>query len=252
MDKQRSAPRHERVAAELRRRIVAGRYAVGDPLPSEAMLTAEFGVSRGTLRQALAALRSEQLIGGGQGRPPVVRSAVAAQPFETLMSFTSWAEQSGRIPGQRTIELARRGASQSAADALHLEEGEPVIVVLRLRTLDGVPVMVERATFPLAVGRYLFDLDIDAGSIYAGLTAAGVDLHGATHTFDAVAAEPTDAELLTVPVGTPLLRERRIAQSAAGEPLEYGEDRYLPGKVAFTVRNTQASADSWARTANVS
>lgn len=253
MDKLERTPRHAQLATELRRRIVEGHYAVGEPLPSESSLTAEFAVSRGTLRQALAALRAEQLIGGGRGRSPVVRRAVATQPFDTLLSFTAWAWQTGRTPGQRTVELARRGVSREAADALQLEEGEPAVTVLRLRLLDGVPAMVERSTFPLDIGRHLFDVDTDSCSIYASLAAAGVDLHGAVHTIDAVVADDVDAELLGVESGSALLRERRVAFSSEDEPLEWADDRYLPGLVAFRVRNVRepAAGRTWGRDAPV-
>ena len=233
---------HQRIGDELRRRIFDGELVVGDAVPSEAQLAAEFGASRGTVRQALAGLRGEGLIGGGRGRPPVVRSAVASQPFGTLLSFTSWARQLGRVPGQRTIELARRGAGEVAADALDLAPGDPVVEVLRLRLLDGRPAMLERATFVEDVGRLLFELDPDAGSIYAHLTEQGVDLAGARHTFDAVAAGATDAELLGIAAGAPLLRERRRAVSSSGQPLEYGDDRYRPDVVTFTVENARDAA----------
>jgi GntR family transcriptional regulator len=168
---------------------------------------------RGTIRSALAALRREGLIDGGQGRPPVVRDVVASQPFENLVSFSAWAEQLGRTPGQRTIEVARRAVNGPAALELGLEPGTMAVDVLRVRLLDGEPVMVERATFVEAVGRLLFDFDPDSGSIYAYLTGEGVDLRSARHTFDAVPAGDLDAEFLGIPVGTPLLRERRRATS---------------------------------------
>src|SRR5215467_1520874 len=113
-------PLHARGAAALRRRIGRGELVPGAALPSEAQLCDHFGASRGTIRSALATLRHEGLIDGGQGRPPVVRDAVASQPFENLMSFTAWAEQLGRAPGQRTIEVARRAVSGPAAHELGL------------------------------------------------------------------------------------------------------------------------------------
>ena len=97
--------------------------------------------------------------------------------------------------------------------------------------------MVERATFVEPVGRLLFDFDPDSGSIYAYLTAESIDLRSARHTFDAVSAGELESELLAVPVGTPLLRERRRATSADGSPLEYGDDRYRPDRVTFTIDN---------------
>jgi len=110
--------------------------------------------------------------------------------------------------------------------------------ILRVRLLDGEPVMVERATFVEPVGRLLFDFDLDSGSIYAHLTAEGVDLRSARHTFDAVLAGELDSELLGIPAGAPLLRERRRATSADGTPLEYGDDRYRPDRVTFTIDNS--------------
>ncbi|MNI98974.1 UTRA domain protein [compost metagenome] len=49
---------------------------------------------------------------------------------------------------------------------------------------------------------------------------------------DAVAADETDADLLEVAVGAPLLRERRTTRNAAGVPVEYADDRYLPAAPA--------------------
>jgi len=228
------------LAEELRRRIVVGEIPVGAALPSEAALCEQFGVARGTARQALAELRGEGLIGGGRGAPPVVRTDVLAQPLETLLSFTSWAERTGRQPGQQTIEIARRGASRCAADALGLDEGEPVVDILRLRLLDGRPVMIERTSFVESVGRLLFDFDPDSGSIFAYLTDNGIDLSMARHTFDAIAASADDAELLCIPAGSALLRERRRTTSRAAEPIEFSDDRYCPDVVTFTVENSSA------------
>lgn len=234
-----TSPLHARVAASLRERIVRGELQPGAPLPSEARLCSQFDASRGTIRAALAALRREGLIAGGQGRPSTVRDTPLSQPFENLMSFSSWAEQIGRRPGQRTIEVARRGAQEPAASQLGLALGTPVVDVLRVRLLDDEPVMLERATFVEEVGRRLFDFDPDAGSIYAHLSRHGVDLHSARHTIDAVAADAADAELLGIPLGSPLLRERRRATSGDGAPLEYGDDRYRPDRVTFSIDNSR-------------
>jgi GntR family transcriptional regulator len=237
-----ATPLHARVSDRIRRQILSGEIPVGTTLPSEARLSATFNASRGTIRAALATLRHEGVIEGGQGRPPVVRDNAAPQPFETFMSFTAWALQIGRVPGQRTIEVARRGASATAAEALELEEGVPVIDVLRLRTLDGAPAMLERASFVERVGRHLFDFDPDHGSIYAHLAELGVAPERARHTFDAVSATDTDAEHLDLPLGAPLLRERRRSVDGDGVPIEYGDDRYRSDRVTFSIDNVQPTS----------
>lgn len=237
-----ATPLHARLSSELRDRILGGTYAPGQQLPSEAQLCQEFGTSRGTVRAALATLRHSGLIGGGQGRPPVVRDTTLSQPFENLLSFSSWAERAGRVPGQHTIEVARRGASPAAAAALGLDPGDPVVEYLRVRSLDDEAVMLERSTWVLEVGRLLFDFDLDSGSVYRHLLESGVDLSTARHTMDAVAADETDASALGVAVGTPLLRERRVARDGDGGALEYGDDRYRSDRVTFTFDNSRPSA----------
>ncbi len=238
---------HERIASDLRRRIASGELPVGAAVPSESQLCEQWQASRGPVRQALAALRADGLIGGGRGKPPVVRSQAISQPFETFLSFSRWAEGMGRTPGQRTVEIARRPAPPEAADALGLDEGEPVVQLLRLRLLDGLPTMIERTTFTWAAGRLLFDYDCDSGSVYAYLSGRGVDLSTARHVIDAVPADETDAALLGIAPGAPLLRERRHAGSARGEPVEYSDDRYRPDLVSFTIENSQQAHPSLLR-----
>ncbi|GIH23944.1 GntR family transcriptional regulator [Acrocarpospora phusangensis] len=232
-------PLYERIAAEIRHQIASGNLPVGAALPSESQLCEHWGASRAPVRQALAALRAEGLIGGGQGKPPVVRSQAVTQSFETFLSFSRWAQDLGRTPGQRTLEIAKRPASPEAADALGLAEGEPVVELLRVRLLDGIPAMIERTAFVWSVGRLLFDHDCDSGSIFAYLSSQGVDLSRGRHVFDAVNADSTDSELLEIPAGAALLRERRHTSSAAGDPLEYSDDRYRPDLVSFTIENSQ-------------
>ncbi|WP_232663001.1 GntR family transcriptional regulator [Pseudonocardia sp. TRM90224] len=235
-------PLHTALAAELRGRIRSGRLAVGDPMPSESELCREFGSSRGPVRQALATLRDEGLIGGGQGRRAVVLDSVASQPFETFLSFSRWAQLIGRAPGQRTQEIAVRRPDPAVAAALHLDADTPAVQLVRLRLLDGVPAMLERTTFVPSIGRALLDVDLDAGSIYAYLIERGADLHAARHTLDAIAADTEDARLLDVPEGAPLLRERRLTASSTGVPLEWSDDRYRSDVATVTITNTRSRA----------
>lgn len=238
---------HERIAAAVRTQISSGELAVGDAIPSESQLCAQWGASRGPVRQALTALRAEGLIGGGQGKPPVVLRQALSQPFETFLSFSSWVSGLGRTPGQRTLEVARRPAPAHVASALHLATGTPVVQLIRLRLIDDRPTMIERTTFVEPVGRLLFDFDCDSGSIYAHLDENGIDINRARHVIDAVAADETDASLLDVETGAPLLREQRLASSSTGQPVEYSDDRYRPDLASFSIENTPQARPAMVR-----
>lgn len=63
---------YKRIADELRGRIESGEFPPGAPLPSEATLCAQYQVARGTVRRALAELRSDGLVDAQPGRGRVV------------------------------------------------------------------------------------------------------------------------------------------------------------------------------------
>ncbi|RMB82587.1 GntR family transcriptional regulator [Streptomyces shenzhenensis] len=238
---------HEAIAESVREQIRRGELSVGDALPSEAEFCDRWKASRAPVRQALATLRSEGVITGGRGKPPVVCASSLGQPFDTLLSYSAWVHSIGRTPGQRTLELALRPADEVASANLHVDAGAPVVHVLRLRYLDGEPAMLERSMYVERVGRLLFDFDCDSGSQWTYLQSRGVRFATASHVIDAVAADPVDARNLGVPEGAPLLRQRRTTRDPDGDVLEFHDDRYLPRAVSFTLNNTIDSRSALAR-----
>ncbi|QGU07960.1 putative HTH-type transcriptional regulator YurK [Corynebacterium occultum] len=234
-----SVQQHEHIAHYLRSAIKEGTFSTGDPLPTEAELSRRFETSRGPVRQAMSTLRAEGLISSGRGRRSVVLDKVSTQSFDDVISFSQWCRKSGIQPGQKTQWVARRKAEAALAAQLEISDCDPVVSVYRLRLMDGAPAMVERLNYPLSVGRHVLAFDTDAGSIYQELIDNGVDINHATRTIDAVGADQEDADLLEVPVGTPLLRVRRRAFTLEGTPVEYSDDRYLPWKASFTMNSTR-------------
>lgn len=239
---------HEMIADSLREQIQRGTRTWRG---AAVRVTAMPPVERITRTRASGARRTARggVISGGRGKPPVVCSSSVGQPFDTLLSYSAWAHSIGRTPGQRTLELALRRADDTAAAELGVDEGVPVVQMLRLRLLDGEPAMLERATFVEHVGRRLFDFDCDSGSLWAYLLSQGVQFRTASHVIDAIAADPVDAVHLDVAEGAPLLRQQRRTRSADGEVIEYHDDRYLPGLVSFTLENTLDARCALARNA---
>jgi GntR family transcriptional regulator len=232
--------RHAAIASELRVRIESGALPPGTAVASEADLSAEFSVSRGTVRQALATLRSEGLISGGRGRQPVVSRPTLAQSFDELISFSVWAESLGRVPGACTLELVRRPADALTSTQLDLERGAQVFQYRRLRLLDGEPAMIEVSSFIEPVGRLLLDCDMDHASVYAQLGQRGVAFHEAEQTIAAIAATAEQASLLGMQQGAPLLEVRRSARDPDGRPLEFSIDTYRGDYFAITIHNRAA------------
>ncbi|WP_394280793.1 GntR family transcriptional regulator [Corynebacterium sp.] len=229
------------IADYLRSAIRDGTFAPGDAIPSESELCRQFGTARGTVRQAIATLRSEGLISSGQGRRSRVLERVPAQSFDGVISFTQWCIAAGIKPGQQTQSIARVRSDERLASELGITPGDPIISVHRLRLMDGVPAMVERLNYNLDTGKHLLDFDTDSGSIYSRLLEAGVDIDYVTRTIDAIAATDDDALLLGVDPGTPMLRVRRNAFTTDGTPIEASDDRYLFDKASFAVTTSRGN-----------
>jgi GntR family transcriptional regulator len=235
---QQTSSLYRRIASDLKEAIRSGAYAVGTSLPSEIELGRQYDASRGTVRQAFAALRAEGLITSRRGARHVVQGGPRVQDFAALLSFSHWARAIGEQPGGRLVELHRRPASQQECGQLELSEGAFVYRLARVRLLDDRPVMIERTTYPDRIGALVAGMDLDRESITARLEELGTSFADAEHTIDAVRASAEDARLLDTRPGAPLLRERRRTTDPAGVPLEWSDDRYLGDQVAFTVRNS--------------
>lgn len=231
-------PAHVRLATALRESIASGELLPGDSLPGDAALMDATGLARGTVRQAVATLRAEGLVQTRQGARTSVLQRPRLQPFSELLSFTAWALQQGAVPGARMIELVRRAVDPPVAAALRIGEHDLVWTMLRLRLLDGLPVMVERAAYPEHIGALLIDADLETGSVYAALAEHGVEVASGHHRISAVPAEAADAELLRVRPGTPLLRQERTVFASDGTPIEHSDDHWRGDAIVLDAVNS--------------
>ncbi|MFD8304593.1 GntR family transcriptional regulator [Streptomyces sp. NPDC059690] len=233
------ATRHEEIADELRRAIDREEYTVGGRLPSETELAAHYGVSRGTVRQAVAALTAEGLIGSRQGARRVVLASRRSQSFAELRSFAQWARAMGREATGHVVAQEYLPATAQDAARLQLREGTGVLHVLRVRGLDGEPVLVERTVYADWISPAVETVDPDAASVTQLLyESTGLVFAYGEHVIDAVAASAQDAELLGIRRTSPLLRVRRVTTTREGRPVEWSDDRYRPDAVSFSVHNS--------------
>ncbi|MFC4123142.1 GntR family transcriptional regulator [Nonomuraea zeae] len=228
--------RYERIADELRDEILAGAHPVGSQLPSESELAGRFGAARGTVRQAVAVLAAEGLVGSRQGARRIVLGNARSQSFAELHSFAQWARANGHRFGGQVIEQRRRRAS--GAESARLGPGE-VLEVLRLRSLEGEPVLVERTVYAGWVAGAVEGLPAGCESVTEALyDSIGLVFAYGEHLIDAVPAGAQDARLLGVRRGSPLLRQRRTTTTHEGRPVESSDDRYRAGSVTFSIRNS--------------
>jgi DNA-binding GntR family transcriptional regulator len=223
--------RYQRVQQALADEIQHGGREVGSRLPPERALAEHFGVSRVTLRRAL-----DELAGAGvvsrTGSGWVVAAGAIGEPPNELMSFSEMAASRGLAPGGRVLTRRVRAATLEEAEALGLAPGASLLERERLRTMDGVPILVDRTVIPMAIAPDLDDVDLDDTSLYVVLEDRyGVRPSRARFTVEATPADERRARLLELAAGEPLLRCEQQTEDEHGRPIElcemvYRFDRY--------------------------
>ncbi len=220
---------YRRVADEVRGRILAGEYAAGRVLPSEAVLSHEFTVSRVTVRKALEQLRDEGLVDSRQGFGWFVAGDTVRQPLARLATIEDQMRDSGAVPERRILEFAFERAPRDVAGALGVTQ---VLRVRRVNLADGEPFAIVTVWCPAELAEHLSRADVERSPFYELLD---VPLSGATQTIGADAASNDEAALLHVPPGSPVLRCLRTTTSTDGRTVLFSRHVFPAHRTEFVV-----------------
>ena len=212
---------HHQVTAAIRRQIDSGELPPGSMLPPEITLARQLGVSRHTMRAGLDALVREGLLVRQRGKGTVVARPRIQQ---SLSRFYSLAHEMRARGEHLTTQVLARGRlsaadelAHSASSTLHVEHAGDIGYVLRLRLLNGEPLMLETLTFQAERYPWLLSVptvgeDAAAQPFYDELVRRGeAGVTRARETFQPVAATGYEARLLQVPPGTPVFQVDRTS-----------------------------------------
>lgn len=216
-----AVPLHTQIRETIRRRVLDGTYAPHSQMPSEAQMMESFGVSRITVRQALADLQREGLIFKIAGKGSFVAKPKAFQNLSRLQGFGEAMAPSGYETFSQVLSARSVPAVEAVARNLRLKPGSTVYEIQRLRFLNREPISVDMSWFPLAVGRRLAREDLATRDIF--LILENDHGHALTHadvSIEAISASEALARQLRTPEGSPLLRIERLTY-AGDQPLDY-------------------------------
>lgn len=216
------APLYARAEQELRARIAAGEWKPGQALPTEAALSAQLGISQGTLRRALGVLEAQRLIERRQGIGTYVTQATSERAL--FHFFRAEAPDGGRItPTSQLHRLETKPARPEEAEALVLPRAARVHRLFRQRFVTGMAAIVEEIALPealfpafhLPVGVELTDELYVHYQRHHGCTVMRV-----TEKLSAMAAPAGIAAMLGRAAGDPVLHIARIAFDVMDRPVE--------------------------------
>lgn len=218
------------VCLALRDAIARGVYSEGSVLPGEQRLAALHGVSRVTIRRALAALAESGAVVRQVGRGSVVRP-LAPQPGalrgDAMTLLPQLSEMADRTE-VRLLSFTYGAATADVAAALGLSPGGRVQTAVRVRSIDGRPFSHLTTHVPEAIAASYTEADLATTPLFRLLERGGRRIDAAEQTVTAAPALPSVAEALGVEPGAALLGIARVVRDADGLGVEFLSALYRP------------------------
>jgi GntR family transcriptional regulator len=226
-------PAWAQIEERLAQRIEGGELVPGDQLPPERELARRLGVSRMTVRQALASLAARGLLERGVGRGTFVRAPDrVVHDLTGVLGFTESLGRQGLAAGAAVVAAREQEAPPEVAAALGSARA---LRVERVRSADGRPVLLEDSWLPAELFPGLLERDL-TGSMYALMRDGyGLEPVSAVERLEPMLARAHEAQALGVPEGAPLMLVERLARAADGTAVEFARDRHRGDRARFVV-----------------
>jgi len=169
LDRESPVPLWAQLEADLRRRLDEGEFDIRFPTDME--LTSHYGVSRHTVREAIAHLNRSGLLKRERGRGTVVNRTEFEQSLGALYSLFQSIESAGTEQRSQVLNL-RTVTNSVAASRLGLDLDSELVYLERLRLAGDAPLAVDRAWMPVTLARPLLEVDFGHTALYAELDSA--------------------------------------------------------------------------------
>lgn len=247
IDPRSRLPLYYQLQLWLRDRIEAGELAPGQPVPSEADLMAEVGLSRVTVRRAIAELEHEGLVVSRQGIGTFVADPARANAH-CLVSFTSDAMRRGLEPGAKLLNLRVVSGLDPRARHLELAPDDELLYIKRLRTLNGEPVYLSEAYVPATVLPGITPDDFarsgPAQSLFWLIERHyRVPLADGEEVASAVLADGELRDIFALPGSSPVVKKTCLLRDRNGRPVVYEEATWgVPQRSRVIWRRATAEA----------
>lgn len=235
--------RYQQVIDTLRSRIEQGEYQVGDRLPAETELAAALGVSRPTLRQALARLESEGLLNRVRGSGTfVAQPKLLHESTSFLAGYYREAEHHHRKLRTEVLALEVQRAGELGA-RLALPESAKLTRLVRRRRVEGFdsgkPVVYTTVYVPYVLFPDMAQQDFTDTSFYSQLESRGLKVCHASRTLEVVTPPPEVAAALELSPFEPAIYVDSVGVDARRRRVEYAQSYYPAGSSRFLIEIDQ-------------
>jgi GntR family transcriptional regulator len=227
-------PLYYQIRENLRELIRGGDLPVGDIIPSERELSEYYGVNRLTVRQAITELVNEGLLSRRRGVGTFVSEQKIVHPMPDLAGFSQRMIRAGRKPGGKVMAFGRQPPTRSVAQALNLPLESTVIHIVRVRTVDNEPIMLETLYLPHHLMPDLAAEDLEDASLYHLMaTRYRIQVVEAEEVLEPVTLTSYEANALGTEAGRPALLVEGTVYTTNHQPVEFTKSLVRGDKARF-------------------
>jgi GntR family transcriptional regulator len=246
IDKASPVPYYYQLRQLLERAVTSGALPVGRQIPTEAALCERFDVSRTVVRQTLSDLERQGLVTRIKGKGTFVATPKLSEHLvQSLTSLHEDLASRGERLETKVLRLEVQPVSPHVAELLQLPETEQIVLLERLRFLNGAPLVVTTAHMPFALCAPILELDMTHRSLFETYEQElGFTLHRGTRSIEARVAGEEIARHLDVPTGAPILVFTGVTYVADGRPLEYFVGMHRGDRSRFEVELFRVGPDA--------
>lgn len=217
-----SRPLYKQVQSAIRDAIAAHTLKPDDALPPERELSAQFDVSRITIRKAIAGLVNEGALDTHHGSGTFVRSKVDKN-FAQLTSFTDEMASRGMTASSVWLDRSAGTVRPEESFTLRASPGTPVYRFSRIRLADDIPMSIEDTTI---LGECLASAGVVERSLYEALNHTGNRPVRALQRLKAIILNQEQAARLGAHAGDAGLLVERVGFNTAGKAIELSRSCY--------------------------
>jgi len=237
------APLYAQIQRHVEISIATNRLRPGDMVPGEVELASRYGVSRVTVRQALRELATEGLLYRIQGKGTFVSQPMIQRMEPHITSFFYEMLQSGRTPTARASSEVCKPDPETRR-ILKLGPGELVIVMRRLRYVDGEPIVYQVNTVREELCPGLAAEDLTKQSLQYTLEIKyNVRLVEVEETLTSVKPDEELARLLAIPPTVPVLVDSRVLYGVKGVIIGRAQAHFRGDRYTYRVTRTLSSSE---------
>lgn len=220
----------------MREKINQKEWQEGDQVPGEKQLCEIYGVSRTVIRQALRELELEGSVTRRRGKGTFISLPKINEGLvQKLTGFYQDMVERGHVPVSQVLHQEVVPASEEIAQFLNIPVKTDVIDIKRLRFIDDEPLQLVTTYIPYALCPALATVDLTNRSLYAYLESCGIFLSHGIRYIGAVQATKSEAQLLNIEYGDPLLLLDSVTYDKNDKPIEYYHAVHRGDRTRFEV-----------------